>query len=41
MKTNKKLHSVALAALILFLILVSSTLSAATVQPGEGQLTLT
>ncbi|PAV14145.1 hypothetical protein ASJ81_15465 [Methanosarcina spelaei] len=43
MKTNKKLYSgtLAAAALILFLIFILSTASAATKQPGEGQITIT
>ncbi len=43
MKTNRKLHSAALAsaALILFLILVSSTASAATVQSASPKITIT
>ena len=43
MKTNKKLYSIALAsaALILFLILVSSTVSAATEQNASPTITET
>ena len=43
MKTNRKLHSAALAsaALILFLILVSSTASAATEQSASPKITIT